>query len=35
MALILDNGSKEILKYDSFETGYKNLKINEEYIALK
>lgn len=33
---MLDNATKEILKYESFQTGgKKQIRINEEYIPLK
>ena len=33
--LILDDGTKEILKYESFQHGSKKMKLNEDYISLK
>ena len=33
--LILEDTTKEILKYESFESGVRKLKINEDYISLK
>lgn len=33
--MILDEATKEILKYESFSAGHKKVKVNEEYIPLK
>jgi hypothetical protein len=35
VALILDDTTKEILKYDSFQDGATQFQLNEEYISLK